>query len=115
MANSFQFQIARKQSIIRSTLPRIRESIGTWWLTAATFSSTLPHGLMVLGFAITAAAGFFSAVMNRIDCCPSATLSFFFGHTALLVTFFDVSCLTFFFVRIFVFVTSWHSCFLLLI
>ena len=71
-------------------------------------SSAFSHRLVILRLAITTAARFFTAVVNRIDGRPRSTFSFLFGHATFFITFFDVASLSFFFVSVFVFVTSWY-------
>src|ERR1051325_11417390 len=70
-------------------------------LMTSAFSSALSHGLMIFGFAVSAAARFLTTMMNRVHGGPGATLGLFFRHAAVFVTFLDVLCLTFLFVRVF--------------
>jgi hypothetical protein len=72
------------------------------------FSAALSHRLVVLALAIAATARLLAAVMHSVNGCPRAPLSFSLRNSALLVTFFDVSGLSFLIVGVFVFVASWH-------
>src|ERR1041385_3461285 len=80
---------------------------------SSAFSSAFSHRLMILWLAVTATARFLAAMMNGIDGGPGAALGFLFRHAAFFVALLDVAGLTFFFVGVFVFVTSWHFCILL--
>jgi len=77
-------------------------------LTTPAFSSAFSHRLAIFRLSIAAATGFFSAAMHGIDGGPGATFGFILRNASLLVTFFYVLCLTLFFVRIFIFITSGH-------
>src|ERR1051325_5776992 len=77
-------------------------------LMTSAFASALSHRLVVLALAIAATTRLFAAVMHRVDGCPRAPLGFLLRNSALLIAFLDVSGLSFLFVRIFVFVASWH-------
>src|SRR5689334_2755588 len=79
-------------------------------LMTAAFSSAFLHRLVILRLTVTAAARFLAAMMYGVHRGPGAALGFFFRHAPFFVTLLDVSGLSFFFVRIFVFVTSWHFC-----
>jgi hypothetical protein len=47
-------------------------------------------------------------MMHRIHGSPGASLGFIFRDTAFLVAFLNMPGLSFLFVRVFVFVSSWH-------
>src|SRR5580765_4473745 len=74
----------------------------------AVFAATLSHRPVIFTTAVTSTAGLLTAMVHGVNGRPGATLSFIFRHATLLVSFFDVTRLPFFFVRVFVLVTSWH-------
>jgi hypothetical protein len=75
---------------------------------APAFASAFSHRLVILAFAVTAAAGLFATMVNGIHGSPGTALSFIFRDAAFLVAFLNVPGLSFLFVRVFVFVSSWH-------
>src|SRR5437588_4612211 len=84
-------------------------------LMTTALASAFSHRLVIFRLTVSATAGFLAAVMHGIYAGPSAALGFFFLHASLFVTLLDMSGLPFFFVCVFVFVTSWHFWFSLLI
>ena len=73
------------------------------------FAAALSHRLMIFTTAVASAAGLFTAMVDGVNGRPGATFSFMFRDATLLVSFFEVARLPFFFVRVFVLVTSWHN------
>jgi hypothetical protein len=74
----------------------------------AAFSSAFAHRLMILGFAVAAASRLLSAMMDRVYRGPGATFGFVFRHALFSITFFNVLGLSFFLVRVFIFISPWH-------
>jgi hypothetical protein len=66
-------------------------------------------GLMGVGFPPTRAA-LVAAARLFIHGSPGASFGFAFRDPASLVSFFNVFGFTFLFVRVFVFISSWHCC-----
>jgi hypothetical protein len=63
---------------------------------------------VILGLAVTTAAGFFPATMNLVHRRPGATLCFFVAYAAFLVALLYVLGLSLLFFSVFGFVTAWH-------
>ena len=64
--------------------------------------------LLVRRSASAGTAGFFTAVIARVNGCPGATFGFLFGHTALAVALFNMLGLAFLLARIFGFIAARH-------
>jgi hypothetical protein len=63
---------------------------------------------MILGFAESAAAGFFAAFVNLVDGCPGAALGFLHGQAAFFVPFLDVLGLAVLFVGVLGLIATGH-------
>jgi hypothetical protein len=74
----------------------------------AAFAATLSHRFVIFTTAVASTAGLLTAMVDGVNGRPGATFSFIFRHATFLVSFFDVTRLPFFFVRVFVLVASWH-------
>src|SRR4051812_44826796 len=77
-------------------------------LLSPALTAAFPHRFVILAFAVSTAARLFTAMMDRVDGRPGAPFSFVLRDATLLVSFFDVTRLAFFFVSVFVLVTSRH-------
>lgn len=71
-------------------------------------SAALPHGLVILGLAVTATAGFFAATMHGVHGGPGAAFGFIFGNAPFLVALFYVLGLPLLLVGVFRFVSARH-------